>query len=291
MKTTNYFLIFSLLSMAYVGEAQSLNRFHNSQTVDVYFSYKADRKRPLILAHRGGPEPADTENSITTFDKIAKVLPNAIIEMDVRQTRDGHFILLHDSTLERESDATGPVAEKTLAEVKNVKLKTLEGKATNQLIPVLTDVLKWNKNRYMLALDVKPGTDPLLVIDEVEKHKAIHSVFVICYSMSEAQKVRDRYPLLWLAVGVSSMDDIKRFEVNPLAKTGRLIALTPQKIQPILFYERLHKLGVLCSVGTYGDGQLDEQSVTEAAAGYHDLVKKGGDIITTDRPVEVSKVF
>ena len=276
--------------IAYTGVAQSPNRFRDSQTADAYFSYKADRKRPLILAHRGGPGSADTENSITTFDKTAKALPDAIIEMDVRLTRDGGFVLLHDPALDRESDATGPVAEKTLAELKNVKLKTLGGDLTSQAIPKFTEVLKWNRNRYMLALDVKPGTDPLLVMSVVEKHKAVHSVFVICYSMAEAQKVRDRYPSLWLAVGVNDMAGLETLEKSPLA-SGRLIALTPQKLQPVAFYERLHKLGVLASVGTYGKGQLDEKPLSEAATGYKELVKQGGDIITTDRPVDVFGLF
>jgi glycerophosphoryl diester phosphodiesterase len=288
MKTTSLFLLAFLL--AYAGVAQPLNRFQDSQTVDAYFQYKAARKRPLILAHRGGPGSADTENSITTFDKTAKALPDAIIEMDVRLTRDSNYVLLHDPTLDRESDATGPDADKTLAELKNVKLKTLDGKLTDQPIPTFTDVLLWNRNRYMLALDVKPGTDPLLVMAEVEKYKAVHSVFVICYSMAEAQKVRDRYPSLWLAVGVNDMAGLERLEKSPLA-SGRLIALTPQKLQPVAFYERLHKLGVLASVGTYGTGQLDEKPLSEATTGYHDLVKQGGDIITTDRPLEVSSLF
>ena len=288
MKITYLFL--SAFLLAYAGVAQTLNRFHDSQTVDAYFKYKADRTRPLILAHRGGPGSTDTENSITTFDKTAKALQDAIIEMDVRLTRDGGFVLLHDPTLDRESDATGAVAEKTLAELRTVKLKTLDGKLTDQSIPTFTDVLTWNKNRYMLALDVKPGTDPLLVMAEVEKYNAIHSVFVICYSMAEAQKVRDRYPSLWLAVGVNDMAGLERLESSPLA-AGRLIALTPQKLQPVSFYERLHKLGILASVGTYGPGQPDEKPLQEAAAAYRDLVKQGGDIITTDRPLEVSGLF
>ncbi|GAB3727829.1 glycerophosphodiester phosphodiesterase family protein [Spirosoma lituiforme] len=288
MKTT-CFLFLTFLT-TYVGLAQPLNRFHDSQTVDAYFSYQADRKRPLILAHRGGPASTDAENSITTFRKTTKALPNAIIEMDVRLTRDSGFVLLHDPTLDRESDATGSVAEKTVTELKHVKLKTLSGDLTSQAIPTFTDVLEWNKNRYMLALDVKPGTDPLLVLNEVEKHRAVHSVFVICYSMAEAQKVRNRYPSLWLAVGVNDMAGLEALEKSPLA-SGRLIALTPQKRQPMAFYERLHKLGILASVGTYGKDQLDEKPMAEAAAGYRDLVKQGGDIITTDRPVEVADIF
>lgn len=271
--------------------AQRVNRFKDSQTIDAYFRLKPDHNHPLILAHRGGPGPTDTENSIPTFEKTANVLPDAIIEMDVRMTRDSGYVLLHDSTLDRESDAKGPVAEWTLGDLKKVRLKTLSGALITQSIATFTEILNWNTNRYMLALDVKPGTDPLRVMKEVEKHKALHSVFVICYSVADAQRVRERYPTLWLAVGVNSMDDLDRFESMPLAKFGRLIALTPQKLQPASFYERLHRLSIPCSVGTYGTGQLDEKTMSEAAPGYRELVGRGGDIITTDRPLAVAALF
>ncbi|ADB39020.1 glycerophosphodiester phosphodiesterase family protein [Spirosoma linguale] len=271
--------------------AQRLSRFQNSQTVDSFFSLKSARKHPLVLAHRGGPGPSDTENSIVTFTKTAQKLPDVIIEMDVRMTADSNFVLLHDATLDRESDGKGAVAERTLTELANVKLKTLSGALTEQSIPTFTDILLWNRNRYMLALDVKPGTDPLRVMNEVAKHRAVHSVFVICYSMAEAQRVRAQYPTLWLAVGVNNMADLNRFETSQLVSGQRLIALTPQKLQPVLFYERLHKLGVLASVGTYGTEQLDEKPMTEAAGGYREIVRQGGDIITTDRPIDVSVLF
>jgi glycerophosphoryl diester phosphodiesterase len=289
MKTSLVVLFFALILNE--GMAQSVNRFSSSKSIDDFFSPTSTRKHPLILAHRGGPAASDTENSITTFAKTAKVLPNAIIEMDVRLTLDSQYVLLHDPTLDRESDASGPVAEKTLDELKKVRLKTLSGALTRQSMPTFAEVLQWNKNRYLLALDVKPGTDPVRVMREVEKFQAVHSVFVICYSMAEAQRVRDLYPTLWLAIGVNNMADLERLEISTLAKGQRLIALTPQKLMPVPFYERLHELGIPASVGTYGVNQLDEKPLIDAAAGYRDIIRQGGDIITTDRPVEVFGLF
>ncbi|MBD2752725.1 glycerophosphodiester phosphodiesterase family protein [Spirosoma validum] len=285
------FLVLLITLVASNVAAQQINRFQNTQSIDDFFQYKPNRKRPLILAHRGGPGPADTENSIVTFAKTAKMLPDAIIEMDVRMTRDSSFVLLHDATLDRESNAKGPVAEWTLSDLREIKLKTLVGELTDQQIPTFSEILAWNKNRFMLALDIKPGTDPLSVMKEVQKQQAEYSVFVICYSFLEAQRVRNRYPTLWLAVGINGIEDIARLEKDSLLIGRRLIALTPQKVQPASFYERLHKLGIPCSVGTYGAGQLDEKPVTEATQEYRALFRQGGDIITTDRPVEVSKLF
>ncbi|MBD2699444.1 glycerophosphodiester phosphodiesterase family protein [Spirosoma sp. BT702] len=270
--------------------AQQIDRFRDIQALDEHFQPKPDRKHPLILAHRGGPGQGDTENSITTFDKTAIALPDAIIEMDVRMTQDSTLVLLHDATLNRESDAKGNVAEWTFNNLKKIRLKTLAGELTNERIPTFADVLNWNQNRYVLALDVKPGTDLLRTMKEVQKYGAEHSVFVICYSPADAQRMRKLYPNLWLALGVSGMSDVEKWEIN-LPVSGRLIALTPQKLQESAFYERLHKLGILCSVGTYGAGQLDEMPIKDAASGYRNTFRQGGDILTTDRPKEVADLF
>lgn len=288
MKLMYYVVVLLCVSIKLTG--QSLNRFQNVAALDRFLHYQPDRKQPLILAHRGGPDPSDTENSITTFTKTARVMPDAILEMDVRLTRDSTYVLLHDITLDRESNAVGAVADWTLADLQKVRLKTLNGKLTDQPIESFEKVLSWNKNRYVLALDVKPGTDPMQVMQTVMKYKAEHSVFVICYSMADAQRMRAYFPTLWLAVGINNMNDLERLEKGSLS-TSRLIALTPQELQTTLFYERLHKLEIPCSVGTYGVGQLDEKPLPEAASGYRMLFRQGADILTTDRPKAVMTLF
>ncbi|MBO0949076.1 glycerophosphodiester phosphodiesterase family protein [Fibrella forsythiae] len=285
---SSFLLLFTLFVSSSVT-AQSINRFRDSQTLDLFLQYQPTQQRPLILAHRGGPGPADTENSIVTFAKTSTALPDAILEMDVRMTRDSSLVLLHDATLDRESNANGAVSDWTFADLKKVLLKTLAGDLTKQTIPTLADVLNWNKNRYVLALDVKPGTDLVRVMNVVKKYNAEHSVFMICYSLADAQQMRKDYPTLWLAVGVGSLADIDKLEAASLS--GRLIALTPPQRQSALFYERLHRHGIPCAIGTYGVGQLDEQPLPDVANRYRDTFRQGGDILTTDRPMAVSELF
>ncbi|RYF67702.1 MAG: glycerophosphodiester phosphodiesterase family protein, partial [Cytophagaceae bacterium] len=251
--------------------------------------YNPNRQKPLILAHRGGPGPADTENSIATFAKTATALPDAILEMDVRMMRDSSLVLLHDATLDRESNAKGAISDWTFADLKKVLLKSLSGDLTKQSIPTLADVLKWNNNRYVLSLDVKPGTDLVRVMNVLKTYRAEHSVFIICYSLADAQRMRITYPTLWLAVGVATMGDIDKLETASLS--GRLIALTPQQRQLAAFYERLHSLTIPCAIGTYGTGQLDEKPLPNVANQYRDTFRQGGDILTTDKPIDVSGLF
>ena len=71
-----------------------------------------------VIAHRGG-RGLGPENTLYTFRKAAK-LGVDVLEMDVHSTKDGQLIILHDDTVARTTNATGPVEIYTLAELKKL---------------------------------------------------------------------------------------------------------------------------------------------------------------------------
>ena len=93
-------------------------------------------KRPLVIAHRGYSHLAP-ENTLPAF-KLAKAAGADLVELDYYHTKDGKMIVIHDTTLDRTTDATNRwggakirVDSKTLAE-----LQTLEaGKWFNPPYP------------------------------------------------------------------------------------------------------------------------------------------------------------
>jgi glycerophosphoryl diester phosphodiesterase len=91
--------------------------------------------RPLIAAHRGGlflwPE-----NSARAFRESAK-LPIEQAECDVHLTADGEVVVMHDATLDRTTDASGPVVQKTLAEFRQARVRGTEGEAAPTLAEYL----------------------------------------------------------------------------------------------------------------------------------------------------------
>ena len=79
------------------------------------------RETPLVLAHRGGRAEYD-DNSVGAFaDALAHGVRGA--ETDVRLTKDGHLIIMHDATVDRTTNGHGPIAEMTLAEATALRLK------------------------------------------------------------------------------------------------------------------------------------------------------------------------
>jgi glycerophosphoryl diester phosphodiesterase len=75
----------------------------------------------LIFAHRGGGHEFE-ENTMAAFRQSYDAGVRGF-ETDVRLTKDGVFVLLHDDSLERTHQATGPVEEKTATELRSVKSK------------------------------------------------------------------------------------------------------------------------------------------------------------------------
>lgn len=80
-------------------------------------SYFAD-DRFLIIAHRGG-RSLGPEGTLYTFRRAVD-LGVDILEIDVRSTRDGHLVILHDSTVDRTTNASGRIKDYTLAELKGL---------------------------------------------------------------------------------------------------------------------------------------------------------------------------
>ena len=65
------------------------------------------------IAHRGGSK-IRPENTFAAFDHAVALGADAI-ECDVHLSRDGEVVVIHDPTLDRTTDATGPVSAMSLA--------------------------------------------------------------------------------------------------------------------------------------------------------------------------------
>src|SRR3982074_3824193 len=92
-----------------------------------------DKPSPLLAAHRGG-SLLWPENSLLAF-RNAIALGADFIEFDVHLSRDGEVMVIHDPTLERTTDGQGAVRDRTVAELKALRLKDRAGGATGHTGP------------------------------------------------------------------------------------------------------------------------------------------------------------
>lgn len=104
----------------------------------------------LIAAHRGGAKQW-VENSPTAFRNAAGLAVEQV-EFDIHPTADGEIVVIHDATLDRTTDATGPVATRSLAELKAVGLTGTDG----ERIMTLAEVVEaFRPSGKILRMEVK----------------------------------------------------------------------------------------------------------------------------------------
>ncbi|MDQ1040514.1 glycerophosphoryl diester phosphodiesterase [Streptomyces sp. V3I8] len=87
----------------------------------------------LTIGHRGimGVEPENTLRSFTAAQQAGLDL----IELDLHLSKDGALVVMHDADVDRTTDGSGPIAEKTLAE-----LRMLDA-GRGERVPVFEEVL------------------------------------------------------------------------------------------------------------------------------------------------------
>ncbi|CCT65015.1 uncharacterized protein FFB20_13201 [Fusarium fujikuroi] len=123
-----------------------------------YSEYIAHPHRQCaIVAHRGLWNEAP-ENSLLSIRRAIEAGYN-IVEIDVRRTADGEFVLLHDVTLERMTGVDKKPEELTLGELISLPLKNRDGGPnspfTEEKLPGLRDVFELTRDKIYIHLDIK----------------------------------------------------------------------------------------------------------------------------------------
>ncbi len=95
---------------------------------------------PLTIAHRGDPAAAP-ENTLAAFEAALSSGAD-VIELDLRMTADEQVVIFHDELLDRTTDASGPLADRTLAELQTLDAGSWYGSAwAGTRIPTFNDFL------------------------------------------------------------------------------------------------------------------------------------------------------
>lgn len=123
-----------------------------------YADFIADTRRDCaVIAHRGIWREAP-ENSLLAIDRAISTGADGV-EIDIRRTADGEFVLLHDDTLERMAGKAHAPESLDLAAVTRLRLRNRDGGVENVLteerLPTLKDAFSLIKGKIFVHLDVK----------------------------------------------------------------------------------------------------------------------------------------
>ncbi|GAB1417176.1 hypothetical protein MASR2M117_25820 [Paludibacter sp.] len=109
------------------------------------------REYVFVVAHRGDWRNAP-ENSIEAIER-AIAMKVDVVEIDIRQTKDSNFVLIHDETIDRTMTGKGEVSDFTVEELKGMLLKSGNGIKTHERIPTLKEALLVTKGRILVNID------------------------------------------------------------------------------------------------------------------------------------------
>ncbi len=133
-------------------------------------------QRPLVFAHRGASAAFAEHTRAAYLQALADGADG--VECDVHLTRDQHVVLLHDANLDRTSDGTGPVAERTLRQLRHLDFSSWKGARIPEMygarseqfltLPELLDILRGAGRPVKLAIELKhPSPYQLKLEDRV----------------------------------------------------------------------------------------------------------------------------
>lgn len=188
---------------------------------------------PLVVSHRACWKFA-AENTLDGIDAcVARGVD--MVEVDVRTTRDGELVLMHDETVDRTTDGHGAVAQLRAAQVLALRNRPLGGGTRaapgTRHPPTLAQALEHARGRILVNLDVK-AADLDRVMDAVEKAGAQRDVLMnVPLSMSQAQQDRAH------AAGIAfeSLLFVRRRDAAPSVETQvrQAMAMHPAAVQLI----------------------------------------------------------
>src|SRR5438552_1127970 len=154
----------------------------------------------LLAAHRGGAL-LWPENSLLAF-RNAVALGADFIEFDVHLSRDGEVMVIHDPTLERTTNGQGAVRDRTVAELKALRLKDRAGVATGETVPTLDEVIAVASQagrRMLLEIKLDAGRARYPGIEEkvlvlLDRHRMAGSTVVMAFEPATWKRMRELRP-------------------------------------------------------------------------------------------------
>jgi len=168
--------------------------------------------RPLVIAHRGGA--GFPENSLAACR--AALALGAGCELDVRSTRDGALVLMHDSSVSRTTTGSGKVRRLRLAQLRGFALRDDAG-ASGERVPTLEEALALPFGERVLLLDLKESSSAFhaALARQLGGAVSARNVWLGVRSAAQARELRSLLPALQQVAFIEHPR-----EIEPLSRAG-----------------------------------------------------------------------
>ncbi len=243
-----------------------------------------EEREVLNWGHRGAPEAAP-ENTLSAF-KEAVALGAHGVELDVMLSSDGEIVVIHDYTLDKTTDGSGPVKDYSLAELKRLDAGSwFSEEFSGEPIPTLQEVIDALDSSVFLNIEIKSETPATDGLEKAVAHTVAQNNLydrVIVSSFNPISLIRVKMADKRIDVGLIYAPDL----ANYLSEGWFVPILRPEALHPRFdmvdedYMEWARKKGFQVSVWTVNE--------TEDMKRMLDL---GVDSIITDRPDSLKQLL
>lgn len=261
----------------------SLSSFGQNQRFDgLIDDFIKDPEHIMVAAHRA-MHPKHPENSLAAVRENID-LGVDILEIDIRESKDGKLVLMHDETIDRTTNGKGKVSDLDFSTLKDVNLIHNE-EITVEHIPTFEALLEIAKGKIMIDVDFKED-DPTAIKKAytlIKKHHMEEQILFYIYDNYQLiPLLRDLNPKIKIMPRAYSRKDIRK-----ILKIGG--------IKVIHIDESFYKNRIMQKIRSSGAriwsnalGKYDQMERRKKDSGFSQLrEKKYINVIQTDLPEEL----
>lgn len=231
-----------------------------------------------VVAHKGYSEKAP-ENTMSAFEAAIDCGAADMIEFDVRLTRDGVPVVIHDASILKACGVDEDVYDLTLSELQAYTANYHFTDGTfDEVIPTLEEVLKSCSGRIGLLVEIKASDRspdlPAQIVRLLEKYDCLDNAVIQSGSYEALCQVKEVCPQipcgLIMAIGIGNYYDMPNVDFFSVEHT-----FVSQSI-----VEAIHDRGKEIYVWTVNEDTSLEK-----------MRNMGADAIITDKPEYVSQTL
>jgi glycerophosphoryl diester phosphodiesterase len=229
----------------------------------------------VIIAHRGSHINVP-ENTLAAYEAAIKEGAD-YVEIDLRTTKDGHLVIMHDESVAKMTGKKGLIKDLSYSEIKDLKIKPANEKdTTTYRIPDFASVLNLCKGRINIYLDFKDA-------DVAKTYKLIKDAGmqnnVVVYLNKEEQYGQWKKWAPHIPLMASLPENTSNLQLNSFLDKVHLNVVDNAYSADEIGLMHKRKIAVW----------LDVQSKDEGPAKWEQALKRGADGLQTDHPEKLIK--
>jgi glycerophosphoryl diester phosphodiesterase len=258
----------------------------------------------VVMAHHGCHNPAPQhglssapENSLAALEHCVK-LGVDVVESDVRMTADGYLVIIQDDKVDRTTTGSGKVAQLTLAQLRELRLRENSGgptaPATDARLVTLDEMLEHARGRILLDLDVKASVYAE-VVDAVVRAGMRDDVIMKAEVGIGSQPLAtlppfDRVPFMPILMNARGNADLaaiaQRQATAPNLVAFELPKMSWEQLGGIVKVAQQHRVRLLDNTLDEGfiAGYSDSEALRDPDRVWGRLIDAGVSMLQTDQP-------